>query len=159
MGTVTVELRSTDGTEAAMGWAGAHTLVVDRPDGKAGGRGLGFNGAELLGLTIGGCFCNDLRYVAHGMGIALDGISVSVTVELAGDPVIATRASMRVACTTSDGSDPVAVIEQARTISMAANSLPRGIPVAVEVAPYRAEKPPSMTSEMPEIAEAPSPSR
>ena len=30
---------------------------------------LGFNGAELLGLTIGGCFCNDLRYVAHAMGL------------------------------------------------------------------------------------------
>lgn len=134
MAAVTVELRSTEDTEAAMGWAGAHTLVVDRPEGKAGGRGLGFNGAELLGLTIGGCFCNDLRYVAHDMGIALDGISVTVTVELSGDPIIATGASMRVACTTGDGSDPAAVIERARSISMAANSLPRGIPVAVEIA-------------------------
>ena len=52
----TVELRNVEGTEAAGGWAGAHTVVVDRPDGKAGGRGLGFNGAQLLALTIGGCF-------------------------------------------------------------------------------------------------------
>lgn len=159
MAAVTVELQNIEGTEAAMGWAGAHTLVVDRPEGKAGGRGLGFNGAELLGLTIGGCFCNDLRYVAHDMGVALTGISVTVTVELAGDPIVATGASMHVTCTTSDGSDPIAVIERARSISMAANSLPRGIPVAVEIAPYRAEKPPSMTSDAPEIAEAPSPSR
>jgi organic hydroperoxide reductase OsmC/OhrA len=61
MAEVTVELRNVEGTEAALGWAGAHTIVVDRPDGRAGGRGLGFNGAQLLALTIGGCFCNDLR--------------------------------------------------------------------------------------------------
>ena len=132
MASVTVELCNVDGTEAAMGWAGAHTLVVDRQQGTAGGRGLGFNGAELLGLTIGGCFCNDLRYVAHDMGITLGTISVSVTIELAGDPVIATNATMRVACTTSDGSDPGPVVARARAISMAANSLPRGIPVSVE---------------------------
>ena len=71
MSTVTVELRNIVGTEAALGWAGAHTAVVDRPDGRAGGRGLGLNGAELLALTIGGCFCNDLRYVAHMTGVEL----------------------------------------------------------------------------------------
>jgi organic hydroperoxide reductase OsmC/OhrA len=133
MASVTVELRNVEGTEAAMGWAGAHTLVVDRPESRAGGQGLGFNGAELLGLTIGGCFCNDLRYVAHDMGVPLAGISVSVTVELAGDPILATSATMRVSCTTGDGSDPAPLIERAKAISMAANSLPRGIPVSVEV--------------------------
>ena len=54
MVSMTVELRNVEGTEAAMGWAGGHTIVVDRPPGKAGGRGLGFNGAELLALAIGG---------------------------------------------------------------------------------------------------------
>ena len=58
---VTVELRNVQGTEAAMGWAGGHTIAVDRPDGKAGGQGLGFNGAQLPALAIGGCFCNDTR--------------------------------------------------------------------------------------------------
>ena len=81
----TVELRNVEGTEAAVGWAGAHTVVVDRPDGKAGGRGLGFNGAEILALTIGGCFCNDLRYVSHAKGVTLGKIAVSVTVELDGN--------------------------------------------------------------------------
>jgi len=71
MPSTTVELRNIAGTEAAVGWAGAHTVVVDRPEGKAGGRGLGFNGAQLLALTIGGCFCNDLRYVAHATGVEL----------------------------------------------------------------------------------------
>jgi organic hydroperoxide reductase OsmC/OhrA len=56
MPTVSVELRNVAGTEAALGWAGAHTIVVDRPEGHARGRGLGFNGPQLLALTIGGCF-------------------------------------------------------------------------------------------------------
>ena len=61
MGSAIVELRNVEGTQAGLGWAGAHRLVADRPQGKAGGLGLGFNGAQLLGLAIGGCFCNDLR--------------------------------------------------------------------------------------------------
>ena len=51
MAQMTVELRNIGGTEAALGWAGAHTLVVDRPEGKAGGQGLGFNGGQLLALA------------------------------------------------------------------------------------------------------------
>ena len=49
MASMTVQLRSLPSTEAAVGWAGAHTVVVDRPEGKAGGKGLGFNGGQLLG--------------------------------------------------------------------------------------------------------------
>ncbi len=56
-----VELRNVEGTQAALGWAGAHAIVADRLQGKAGGLGLGFNGAQLLGLAMGGCFCNDVR--------------------------------------------------------------------------------------------------
>ena len=104
MASMTVELRNVEGTEAAMGWAGGHTIVVDRPPGKAGGRGLGFNGAELLALAIGGCFCNDLRYVANDMGVGLGKIAVSVTVEMAGNPLLTTGARMAVSCEMLDGS-------------------------------------------------------
>jgi organic hydroperoxide reductase OsmC/OhrA len=131
MPSTTVELRNIAGTEAAVGWAGAHTVVVDRPDGKAGGRGLGFNGAQLLALTIGGCFCNDLRYVAHATGVELGGISVSVTVELEGDPILATSATMVVSCETLDGSSAESIIEKATATCMATNSLRRGLPIAV----------------------------
>jgi organic hydroperoxide reductase OsmC/OhrA len=130
----TVELRNVEGTEAAVGWAGAHTVVVDRPDGKAGGRGLGFNGAQLLALTIGGCFCNDLRYVTHAKGVALGKIAVSVTVELDGDPLLVTAATMVVSCATLDASNSESIIEQAKAACMAINSLRRGIPVAVRSA-------------------------
>ena len=132
MPSTTVELRNIAGTEAAVGWAGAHTVVVDRPDGRAGGRGLGFNGAELLALTIGGCFCNDLRYVAHGAGVELGRIAVSVTVELEGDPILATSATMVVSCETVDGSSAESIIEKAKAISMATNSLRRGLPITVQ---------------------------
>ena len=71
MASMTVHLRSIPDTQAALGWAEGHTIVVDCPDGKAGGMGLGFNGGQLLGLAIGGCFCNDLQYVAYEMGVYL----------------------------------------------------------------------------------------
>src|SRR5947208_2898076 len=100
MPSTTVELRNIAGTEAAVGWAGAHTVVVDRPDGKAGGRGLGFKWGPTPGTHDWRLFLNDLRYVAHATGVELGGISVSVTVELEGDPVLATTATMVVSCET-----------------------------------------------------------
>ena len=60
MGTTTIEYRVLPGTRASVGRADLHTVVADRPEGKAGGLGLGFNGGELLALAIGGCFCNDM---------------------------------------------------------------------------------------------------
>lgn len=134
MSTVTVELRNVEGTEAAMGWAGAHTLIVDRPEGKAGGMGLGFNGAQLLALTIGGCFCNDLRYVAEEMGLVISKIAASVTVTLEGQPLLATAATMTVACEILDGSDAHPIIEKAKASCMVSNSLATGIPVAIRAA-------------------------
>jgi putative redox protein len=54
-----VEFRNIGGEAAAIGSAGPYTLVVDRPA-DAGGRGVGFNGGQLLYLAIGGCVSNDL---------------------------------------------------------------------------------------------------
>ncbi len=132
MPATTVELRNVEGTEAAMGWAGGHTIVVDRPDGKAGGLGLGFNGSQLLALTIGGCFCNNLRNVADEMDVKLGSISVAVTVEMEGDPLITTAATMEVSCTAVDGSDPSPVIKKAKSSCMVSNSLVRGFPILIE---------------------------
>jgi organic hydroperoxide reductase OsmC/OhrA len=128
---MTVELRNIAGTEAALGWAGAQTLVVDRPEGKAGGQGLGFNGGQLLALAIGGCFCNDLRYLAHARGIAIGSIAVKVALELAGEPLLATGATIEVECALSDGSDARALIAEAERVSMVSNSLKAGLPVRV----------------------------
>lgn len=134
----TVELSNVEGTEAALGWAGGHTIVVDRPSGTAGGLGLGFNGAQLLALAIGGCFCNDLRYTAHAANVRLGRIAVSVTVEMEGDPLLATGARMTVSAETLDGSDPAALIAAAERTCMVSNSLRAGIPVAIHPAPFEA---------------------
>jgi organic hydroperoxide reductase OsmC/OhrA len=134
MVSMTVELRNVEGTEAAMGWAGGHTIVVDRPEANAGGQGLGFNGGQLLALAIGGCFCNDLRYVAHEVGVGLGSIAVSVTLELEGSPLLATGATMAVSCETLDGSDPRRIIDKAEADSTVSNSLRRGFPVKVRSA-------------------------
>ena len=133
MATVTVELRNVGETQAAMGWAGGHTIVVDRPEGKAGGMGLGFNGAQLLALSLGGCFCNDLRYAAEEMGVTVDTIAISVALELDGKPLLATAARLEVRCRMLDRSDPQPVIERAKTICMVANSLRSGVPVGIEM--------------------------
>ncbi|UIJ70955.1 OsmC family protein [Aurantimonas sp. HBX-1] len=131
MVSMTVELRSVDTTEAALGWAGGHTIVVDRPEGKAGGRGLGFNGAQLLGFAIGGCFCNDLRYVAHDAGLKLGSIAITVTVELDGDPLLMTGATMTVACDMLDGSDAQELIAKTTKTTMVTNSIRNGVPVTI----------------------------
>jgi organic hydroperoxide reductase OsmC/OhrA len=127
----TVEIRNVAGTQAAMGWADAHTVIIDRPEGRAGGMGLGFNGAQLLGLAIGGCFANDLRYVAADLGVAVGDISISVSVALEGSPIRAVGAEMLLSVSMSDGSDSAPLIAKAKEISMAMNSLIRGLPVSV----------------------------
>ncbi|UNK37691.1 OsmC family protein [Shinella sp. H4-D48] len=132
MQTATIEIRNVTGTEAALGWAGGHTLVVDRPVGRAGGLGLGFNGAQLLGLTIGGCFANDLRYVADQEGVKIQDISITVDLTLQGDPIIATDAVIRVSVEMADGADGTDLIRRTSAISMAMNSLNRGIAVRLQ---------------------------
>jgi organic hydroperoxide reductase OsmC/OhrA len=135
MTSMTVQLRSLPDTEAAMGWAGAHTVVVDRPEGKAGGKGLGFNGGQLLGLAIGGCFCNDLHYVAHEMGLRLTSVEVDVTVSFEGSPLLATEAVLRARVRAADkGADIEGLIRRAQEVSTVSNSLKRGIPVHFESA-------------------------
>ena len=126
-----VQLRSLPGTEAAVGWAGGHTIVADRPDGKAGGMGLGFNGGQLLALSLGGCFCNDLRYVAEELGARIDEITVDVQLDLAGEPLVATAARLAVDCRMADGSDPTRIIERAKSRCFVSNTLIRGVPVFI----------------------------
>lgn len=130
---VSVDLRNVEGTEAALGWASGRTIVVDRPEGNAGGMGLGFNGAQLLALSIGGCFCNDLRYAAHDLGMKLGKLAVSVEINLEGDPLVTTSAVMDVDLETVDGTDPQKIIDYARKTCVVSNSVSRGFPVDVTV--------------------------
>lgn len=134
MGTTTVEYRVLPGTRAAVGRAGTHSVIADRPEGKAGGMGLGFNGGELLALAVGGCFCNDVQAIAEEMGLTVADLRVFVSIDFSGEPVRATDARMAVACTLADGSDPSQLIERANGVTTIGNSLREGVPLEISAA-------------------------
>jgi len=131
MGTTTIEYRILPGTRAAVGVARVHSVIADRPDGKSGGMGLGFDGGELLALAIGGCFCNDMQAIADEMGLAIADLEVSVSIDFAGQPSRATDARMSVECSLADRSDPAKLIERAKGITTIGNSLRSGFPVEI----------------------------
>lgn len=131
MGTTSIEYRTLPGTRAAVGRAGQHSVIADRPAGKFGGMGLGFNGGELLALSIGGCLCNDIQALADEMSVTIADLRVSVDVDFTGDPVRASDARVRVECVLSDGSDPRQLIERAKSATTIGNSLAAGIAVQI----------------------------
>jgi organic hydroperoxide reductase OsmC/OhrA len=134
MVTMTAEYRSLEGTGAAIGQAGDYVVVADRPAGKAGGTGLGFNGGQLLALALGGCFSNDLHYAAEQMGLAVAELNVRVSLSFDGEPLVASAAEMVVDCRLEDGGDPAALIERAKAQCTVANSLRAGLPVTIRQA-------------------------
>jgi uncharacterized OsmC-like protein len=82
-----VETSTLDGGPTALGWAGTSTVVIDRlPSG--GGKGLGFNGGQLLNLAVAACISNDLYREAAGRGIALSSVRVTVDANYVGDPAV-----------------------------------------------------------------------
>jgi organic hydroperoxide reductase OsmC/OhrA len=131
MGTTTIEYRVLPGTRAAVGRSGTKSVIADRPEGKFGGMGLGFDGGELLALAIGGCFCNDMQAIAEGMGLAIADLQVSVSIDFAGEPSRASGARMSVQCFLADGSDPTELIERAKSLTTIGNSLQTGFAVEI----------------------------
>jgi organic hydroperoxide reductase OsmC/OhrA len=134
MALTTIEYQVLPGTRAAVGRSGPHTVIADRPLGKFGGMGLGFNGGELLALAIGGCFCNDMQAIADQMGLAIADLKVSVDVDFSGDPVRASDARLTVKCALADGSDPSELIERAKADTTIGNSIRSGIPFQISAA-------------------------
>ena len=63
---------------------------MDRPA-DGGGRGVGFNGGQLLYLAIAGCVSNDLFREARADGIALERVRVVVDGDFQGDPPVSTE--------------------------------------------------------------------
>ena len=72
-----IELRSVDGGPTAVASSGPFSVLTDRPT-SAGGRGLGFNGGQLLYAAIAGCYSNDLYRESATMGISLSRVAVTV---------------------------------------------------------------------------------
>ena len=72
-----IELRSVDGGPTAVLSSGPYTVLADRPV-AAGGRGLGFNGGQLMYASIAACVSNDLYREAATMGIRLTRVAITV---------------------------------------------------------------------------------
>ncbi len=87
-----VELRNVDGATTALGTAGPHSVVVDRPV-TAGGGGHGFNGGQLLHLAVAGCISNDLFRESAVRGIELTRVVIRVDGGYDGEPAVSTGIS------------------------------------------------------------------
>jgi uncharacterized OsmC-like protein len=85
MAQMTVHIRSAHEGSFSVGWTGQHSLVVDRGQGE-GGQGMGFNGGQLLLLSIGACFANDVYREADQRGFEILGVRVVVEADWEGDP-------------------------------------------------------------------------
>jgi putative redox protein len=121
-----VEVRNVAGEPAAIGNAGPHTVVVDRPT-DGGGRGLGFNGGELLYLAIAGCVSNDLFREARTLGFTIDRVRVLVRGDFAGDPAVSTEVVYDVELEgDATHNELQALIERVDAIAEIPNSLRRG---------------------------------
>ena len=72
-----IDLRTVDGGPTAVASTGPFSLLTDRPV-AAGGRGLGFNGGQLLYAAIAGCYSNDLYREAAAMGVSLRRVAITV---------------------------------------------------------------------------------
>ena len=123
--------RLVPGTRRAEGTAGGLTVSADRPIGRAGGSGQGFNGGQLLALAIGACFANDLQAVADDMGVAIADFTLEIRMDFGGEPRVAQQIAMAVDVQLAGNADPTALIAEARRITVIANTLMAGVPVAI----------------------------
>ena len=129
---ISVSYSTIVGTQAALGrTAAGRTLIADRPPGVAGGEGLGFNGAELLAASLGGCFWNDLHYASESFGPGVSVRRVEAWIDHAGEPPQVVRAHVT-ALLTGEGDAPERLFQAARESSTIANSLQAAFPIVFE---------------------------
>jgi len=89
--------------------------------------GLGLSGGELLALSIGGGFHNQLYFSAEELGLEID-----VTVNV-GEDVMISDSVIAVCLEVASGSaDRDKLLEHAKRHSTISNSVERGFPVAIE---------------------------
>ena len=131
MSSSTIEYRLIPGTRATLGKSEVHSVIADRPIGKAGGMGLGLNGGELLAFALGGCLSNDLQALAEEAGERIADLRIAVTLDFGGTPSRTTAAHIAIDCTLESGADPSDLIEKAKALTNIANSLRAGVPVEI----------------------------
>lgn len=129
MAQMTVHVRTVHEAPTAVGWAGNRTLTIDRPE-QAGGMGLGYSGGELLFLSIGACYCNDIFREADKRGIVVKSVQVKVSGDWGGEPVRAQNVtfSAKVEAEASEA-EIRALMEHTDRVAEIPNSLRMGTPV------------------------------
>ena len=86
----------------------------------------------MLALALGGCFCNDLRYMAEAMAMTLDDVSVDVSIELEGQPMRVTSATMSVHVTSADPEADIAeLLRRTEDYTAVGNSVRSGFPLTI----------------------------
>jgi putative redox protein len=83
---MSVHVRSAHEGNFSVGWTGQHSLVIDRSPAD-GGQGMGFNGEQLLLLSLGACYANDVFREAAKRDVEVVGIRVVVECDWEGDPM------------------------------------------------------------------------
>jgi putative redox protein len=132
-----VQLRNVDGSTTALGTAGPHTVVVDRPV-EAGGGGHGFNGGQLLHLAVAGCVSNDLFREAAIRGIQLTRVVVRADGGYDGQPAVSTGISYTVEVEGRASEDELrSLVEHVDAIAEIPNSLRNGTAVRLANASVR----------------------
>jgi uncharacterized OsmC-like protein len=120
-----VETRTIAGQVTAVGHAGPFTVVIDRPK-EAGGGGLGFNGGQLMYLSIAACISNDLFREAAKRHITLRGVRVTVEGDFAGDPAVSTEITYHVDVDADAGADVLGLVSYVDEIAEIPNSIRNG---------------------------------
>lgn len=129
---LTVQFRRVEGTAASMGWAGVKAVVADRPKGRAGGLGLGLSGGELLALSIGAGFHNQLYFSAEELGLEITELELDVTATVGEDMMISSSVVAVRVEVASGSTDRDRLLEHAMRHSTISNSVERGFPVTIE---------------------------
>jgi len=126
---MSVHVRSAHEGTFSVGWSGKHSLVIDRGE-HDGGQGMGFNGGQLLLLSLGACYANDVFREADRRGLEVLGVRVVVECDWDGDPVRATnvRFSTRVEAE-ADEDEILELIQHVDEIAEVHNTLRDGVPV------------------------------
>ena len=129
MGAMTVHIRSAHEGSFSVGWTGQQSLVIDRGPAD-GGQGMGFNGGQLLLLSIGACYANDIYREASARGYEVLGVRVVVECDWEGDPPRAqnVRFSTRVEAE-ADEDEIMDLIQHVDTIGEVHNTLREGAEV------------------------------
>lgn len=108
------------------------TVVIDRPT-EGGGRGLGFNGGQLLNVAVAGCISNDLFREAARRGIRLDRVRVVADSDYVGSPATSTAIDYQVELSGDASQEALAeLVAYVDMIAEIPNSIRRGTEVRLK---------------------------